>query len=106
MIAKDLHSYEERAVTLARSVSYRTVPNPEGGFDRRGSGELMELRKSLFLHRDKMPLFDTERWVRNLEKGFQALWDHWVNSCRPPWAEREEDGGCITLTDDQPFFTG
>jgi protein O-GlcNAc transferase len=104
MVAGDIHSYEDRAVALACSVSYRMEPNPEGGIDRRGSGELIELRRNIFLHRDKMPLFDTKRWVRNLERGYQAVWDRWVQSCQPPWTD-DEDGGCVTLTDNEPFFS-
>lgn len=38
---------------------------------------LMTLRKNIFLGRDKNPLFDTECWVRNLEKGMRLAFKRW-----------------------------
>ncbi|KAI9183357.1 hypothetical protein H9P43_004274 [Blastocladiella emersonii ATCC 22665] len=38
------------------------------------TGELYDLKRALFLTRESSPLFDTHRWVRNLEKGFEAAW--------------------------------
>ncbi|KAJ3380453.1 hypothetical protein HDU92_005964 [Lobulomyces angularis] len=35
------------------------------------SGTAVDLRRTLFLNRDKFPLFDTKRWVYNLEKGMK-----------------------------------
>lgn len=35
------------------------------------SGFVVDLRRRLFLTRDRIPLFDTRRWVRNLETGMQ-----------------------------------
>lgn len=46
---------------------------------RLGQGELMELRKALFLTRDHSRLFDTPRWVRNLEQGYTEAWKRWEN---------------------------
>lgn len=104
MVVSDEHAYEERAVALAQSISYRLEAHPEGGQVRRGSGELVELRKSIFLNRNKMPLFDTPRWTRNLEKGFWEIWDRWVASCVPPWGENEGVGG-VSIRDEDPFFS-
>ena len=53
MVAHDEHAYEDRAVALARSLSYRLEPNQEGRCDRRGYGELIELRRNIF---SQMPL--------------------------------------------------
>lgn len=44
---------------------------------RRGSGELLELRKRLYVTRDTSPLFDTEQWTRDLEKGYIEAWRRW-----------------------------
>ncbi|KAI9598712.1 glycosyl transferase family 41-domain-containing protein [Syncephalis fuscata] len=54
-------------------------PLPRAGLHRRGHGPLMELRKKLFLTRDVSPLFDTGRWVRNLEKGYWEAWRRWAS---------------------------
>ncbi|RKO93756.1 glycosyl transferase family 41-domain-containing protein, partial [Blyttiomyces helicus] len=35
------------------------------------------LRRRLFLTRDQIPLFDTPRWVRNLEAGMALAWTDW-----------------------------
>jgi predicted O-linked N-acetylglucosamine transferase (SPINDLY family) len=50
---------------------------PETVF-RRAKGELAELRRTLFLTRDVSRLFDTPRWVRHLEHGYQEAWHRWV----------------------------
>lgn len=105
MIVANEREYEERAVSLACSISYRDEVNSDGTTDRRGVGELMELRKNLILNRDRMPLFDTARWTRNLEKGFEEIWRRWEDSCKPPWTAKDEDGG-VTVSDSQPFFSG
>jgi protein O-GlcNAc transferase len=104
MVAHDEHAYEDRAVALARSLSYRLEPNQEGRWDRRGYGELIELRRNIFLNRNKMPLFDTARWTRNLEKGFQEIWNRWLATCSPPWRE-DDDEGCVSIVDEGPFFS-
>ncbi|KAJ3410957.1 hypothetical protein HDV05_002970 [Chytridiales sp. JEL 0842] len=40
-------------------------------------GVLTSLRRRLFLTRDSMPLFDTQNWVRNLEKGMLMAIQRW-----------------------------
>ncbi|ORZ36219.1 glycosyl transferase family 41-domain-containing protein [Catenaria anguillulae PL171] len=37
-------------------------------------GELYDLKRALFLTRESSPLFDTLRWVRNLETGYEMAW--------------------------------
>ncbi|CAG8572719.1 13154_t:CDS:2 [Funneliformis caledonium] len=82
MIAKDHADYERRAIELARSVRYNYwQPNPHfmpPQVHRSGFGELVELRKKIFLNRDNMRLFDTQRIVANLEKGYAMAWELWV----------------------------
>ncbi|RHZ80622.1 hypothetical protein Glove_134g90 [Diversispora epigaea] len=84
MIVSDHRSYEERAIRLAKSVSYSYwhgsyAPYLPPCIHRNGQGELIELRKKIFLNRDKMRLFDTEKAVRELERGFTEAWVRWVD---------------------------
>jgi predicted O-linked N-acetylglucosamine transferase (SPINDLY family) len=58
LIAPTLDEYEQRALHLARH-----------------PGELKELRQKLAAHRTTWPLFDTPRFVRNLERAYRAMWD-------------------------------
>jgi hypothetical protein len=41
------------------------------------NGLAVKLRQRLFLTRETMPLFDTPRYVRNLEHGFELAYDKW-----------------------------
>ena len=80
MIATSLSDYEARAVAFARSLAFvqDTQIGPED-CERRATGEIVDLRRNLFLNRDHMPLFDTARWVLNLEKGFREVWRRWAS---------------------------
>ncbi|KAM0749157.1 TPR-like protein [Meredithblackwellia eburnea MCA 4105] len=115
MIAKDDHDYERRAVSLARSLQYIMLPpnyqahpsDPEARPQRRGRGELSDLRRNLFLTRSNSPLFDTRRWVRNVEKGYQEAWSRWVDGTEfEDSGEWDECGatirrsGCIWVADE------
>ncbi|TPX35753.1 hypothetical protein SmJEL517_g01934 [Synchytrium microbalum] len=40
-------------------------------------GTAMQLRRRLFLTRTTMPLFEADRWVRNLETGMRLAWKRW-----------------------------
>lgn len=51
---------------------------PPATDSRRSHGELSDLRKELFLSRDSNKLFDTQRWVRHLERGYEEAWKRWV----------------------------
>ncbi|GJN91794.1 hypothetical protein Rhopal_004817-T1 [Rhodotorula paludigena] len=94
MIVSSADEYERRALELATGLSYERVPptpgappgSLEGVEQRRAVGELAELRKALFLSREQSPLFDTKRWVRNLEKGLVEAWERYVSG-----AEFEDD---------------
>lgn len=109
MIVDSLEEYENRAVALANSISYVPETEPSGATILRGQGELMNLRRNLFLNRDRMPLFDTARWTRNIEKAYWEAWRRWVEgtqfelsdeweACQGP----EKDSGCIWVHDDDP----
>lgn len=81
LIAKSEEDYEEKAVKLATSLSY------SHGCKGRGTGRLMELRKMLYEARWTSALFDTKRWVHDLEDAYDQAWTHWENGV----------GGDITL---------
>ena len=100
MIVDSAEAYEERVVALASSIVLS--PSPDGV--PIGSGELYDLRRALFLGRSTSPLFDTERWVRSLERGYVEAWTRWVdgtefegsaewNACEGP----ARQSGCIWL---------
>ncbi|KAL8842688.1 MAG: hypothetical protein Q9170_000463 [Blastenia crenularia] len=66
--------YEERAVELGTDLVYPS----HGRFAGRGSGRLVELRKLLYQSRWTSALFDTRRWVRDLERAYELAWKRWV----------------------------
>lgn len=57
LIVPDLKEYERKAVHVAQHAD-----------------ELRELRERLAANRTTWPLFDTPRFVRNLEKAYRAIW--------------------------------
>ncbi|KAF1850481.1 glycosyltransferase family 41 protein [Cucurbitaria berberidis CBS 394.84] len=83
LIAGNDDEYEEMAVRLASDCVYR---------GHQASGRLSELRKMLYESRWTSPLFDTKRWVRDLEEAYEIAWKKW---------ERGE-GGDIWLQPRQP----
>ncbi|KAI0033174.1 glycosyl transferase family 41-domain-containing protein [Vararia minispora EC-137] len=111
MVVNSLQEYEERAVALARSLSYSQVEPHPGCFEWRSQGELAELRRALFLNRDHMPLFDTARWTQNLERGFREAWRRWargtefeVSSEWEATSRSEKVSGCIVVQDSTPVI--
>ncbi|GAA6013595.1 hypothetical protein JCM11491_002719 [Sporobolomyces phaffii] len=113
MIVDSAEAYEERAVALAAGLEYRysqpvdgALPESlEGRVQRRGRGELSELRKRLFTTRETSPLFDTKRWTVNLEKGLVTAWQRWVQGTEfedsPEWGHgSERNTSCIWVYDD------
>lgn len=76
LIAKDDDQYEEFAIKLANSFTYRVNPSGHG----EGSGRLGELRKLLFDSRWTCALFDTRRWVVDLESAYDEAWRKWVSN--------------------------
>jgi predicted O-linked N-acetylglucosamine transferase (SPINDLY family) len=71
LIAKDEDEYEDFAVRLARGLTF-----DERGFAR---GRLIDIRRLLYENRYTSALFDTRRWVRDLEEGFEQAWLLWVD---------------------------
>ncbi|KAI6708046.1 hypothetical protein JHW43_009427 [Diplocarpon mali] len=74
LIAEDDVQYEEYAIRLASSFSYRVAASGHG----EGTGRLGELRKLLYDNRWTCALFDTRRWVSDLETAYDEAWRRWV----------------------------
>lgn len=74
VVAND-EEYEEHAITLANGLCYEVDIQGE----TRGRGRLMELRKLLYESRWTSALFDTRRWVRDLEEAYETAWRRWVD---------------------------
>jgi len=112
MVVESLSEYEGRAISFARSVRYSMVPDTSGGYYQSGSGELIDLRRNLYLNRYRMPLFDTTRWTRNIEKAYTEAWSRWVQGTEfmgsAEWISsgggNTEESSAIWLRDDDPFF--
>ena len=58
LVCADLEEYERRAIQLGKDPGARS-----------------EIRQRLEDNRETTPLFNIERFVRNLESGFEAMWD-------------------------------
>lgn len=71
LIAGDENQYEQFAVILASGLSY----DKSGA----GTGRLTEIRKLLYESRSTCALFDTKRWVSDLELAYQEAWRRWVD---------------------------
>ena len=76
IVASD-DEYEEQAVFLGASLQYNLVRDGHSvtGF---GQGRLSDLRRILYESRWTCPLFDTRRWVRDLEDAYEIAWGKWV----------------------------
>lgn len=70
LIADDENQYEHYAVKLATGLVYRQ--------DGAAIGRLFELRRLLYESRMTCALFDTKRWVADLELAYQEAWRRWV----------------------------
>jgi predicted O-linked N-acetylglucosamine transferase (SPINDLY family) len=49
----------------------------------RQRGKLHEIRQRLVSNRNTAPLFDTPRFVVNLEKAFKQMWETYCNTETP-----------------------
>ncbi|CAK7266994.1 hypothetical protein SEPCBS119000_002311 [Sporothrix epigloea] len=83
LIAEDDDQYEKMAIKLVSDMSYRQVDCDDGvGTYGEGSGRLADLRKILWNHKWECGLFDTRRWVSDLEDAYAEAWRKWVNGER------------------------
>ncbi len=83
LIADDENQYENLAMKLAGSLSYRMV-QADGSSEIYGDGcgRLADIRKLLWQHKWSCGLFDTRRWVSDLEDAYDEAWRRWVNNER------------------------
>lgn len=73
LIAANEEDYEEKAVALGVSFCYLA------GETGTSQGRLKDLRKMLFHARWSSALFDTQRWVADLEDAYDEAWKRWVS---------------------------
>lgn len=90
MIVDSKQAYEDRALALANNSDERTA-----------------LRKKLYLSRDVMPLFDTVKWTRDIEKGYREVWRRWAEGTQfedsDEWQAStgpEKESSCVWVEDD------
>ena len=71
LIAQDNESYEEQAVELAQDLMVTSASDAD-------KARLVEIRRLLFESRWTSALFDTQRWVSDLETAYGEAWRRWV----------------------------
>ncbi|KAL9030326.1 MAG: hypothetical protein Q9196_001538 [Gyalolechia fulgens] len=74
LIAQSNEDYEERAVELGTDLVYPSHGRAAG----MGRGRLIELRRLLYQSRWTSALFNTRRWVQDLEEAYEVAWKRWV----------------------------
>ncbi|KAI1042639.1 hypothetical protein LB505_004214 [Fusarium chuoi] len=74
LIAASEEEYEQRAVELASGLSYTICADGYG----RGDGRLADVRKLLWESKWHCGLFDTKRWVNDVETAYEQAWQRWV----------------------------
>ncbi|KAL9584021.1 MAG: hypothetical protein Q9212_002362 [Teloschistes hypoglaucus] len=74
LIVHSDEEYEEHAIELVTDMLY-PVRGASVGI---GRGKLVELRKLLYEGRWTSTLFDTRRWVGDLEMAYEKAWGNWV----------------------------
>jgi protein O-GlcNAc transferase len=107
MIVSSLKDYEDRAVDLAKSVSFVAASDDHGGWYKQCRGALSDLRRNLYLNRDTMPLFDTARWTKNVERAYVEVWRRWETGTEfedsEEWlacSEEEKESSCIRVREE------
>ncbi|KAM5356359.1 hypothetical protein ACJ41O_003005 [Fusarium nematophilum] len=75
LIAGSEAEYERSAVRLASGLSYSMAGNGYG----EGHGRLAEVRKLLWDSKWKCGLFNTQRWVDDVETAYEEAWRRWVS---------------------------
>jgi predicted O-linked N-acetylglucosamine transferase (SPINDLY family) len=81
LIARDDDEYEAKAIRLLQDLKYN---------GHKPTGRLADLRKMLWEGRWTSGLFDTKRWVSDLEEAYWISWRKWLNG----------EGGDIFLEDE------
>jgi predicted O-linked N-acetylglucosamine transferase (SPINDLY family) len=73
LIASDEEQYEHMAISLASGLAYDVTTGI--GY---GKGQLANLRKLLWDNKWTCGLFDTRRWVSEVESAYEEAWRRWV----------------------------
>jgi len=76
LLVKSEKQYIDTAVDLARGLRYPSAGAPESK-PGSGKGRLMDLRRMLWEGRWTSSLFDTKRWVRDVERAYWSAWENW-----------------------------
>ena len=107
MVVDSYQQYESQAISLGSSLSwswkaltgdqtkplkseYPLIPADNPIHIYTPFGLCSSLRQCLFLNRESMPLFDTDRWVRDYETRLLLAFERWENSSR--------DSRCIYIS--------
>ncbi|KAK2747508.1 hypothetical protein FQN57_002000 [Myotisia sp. PD_48] len=77
LITSSETEYERTAIDLGLGLKYE-LDGRDGKSHGQASGRLFDLRKMLFLNRWESKLFDTRRWVNDLEEAYEKVWANWV----------------------------
>lgn len=72
LVASSDEDYEDKADRLCSDLRY------ERGSRGQATGRLVEMRRMLFMNRWQSKLFDTRRWVNDLENAYEKVWGAWV----------------------------
>lgn len=75
LITDTEEEYEQRAADLANDLKYTMKRTGYG----QASGRLANIRKLLWDSKWRCGLFNTRRWVADLETAYEEAWRRWVN---------------------------
>ncbi|KAH7309416.1 glycosyl transferase family 41-domain-containing protein [Stachybotrys elegans] len=78
LVVESDDEYERSAVQLAGSLVYSLRKEEDGETCGQGQGRLHEMRRLLWDHRWECGLFNTRRWVADLETAYEEAWRRWV----------------------------
>lgn len=73
LITASEEDYEKSAIELAAGLAYARTDSG----DIEGSGRLAEMRELLWHNKWTCGLFDTRRWVRDVETAYLEAWKRW-----------------------------
>ena len=82
LVVESEAAYEASVVRLARGLRYANFSDVDHVEGKRrevwqGNGRLTQLRRMLWEGRWTSRLFDTKRWVRDVESGYEEAWRKW-----------------------------
>lgn len=77
LLVKSEKQYIDTAVDLARGLRYQHTGASSSSKLGGAKGRLMDLRRMLWEGRWSSRLFDTRRWVRDVERAYWSAWENW-----------------------------